>query len=358
MKGLVLVGPREVEFRTDLPDPGIGDPRDAIVRVELAGICGSDLHPYEGREATAWGIIPGHEAAGEVIDAGVSVERFHSGDRVFLPFTTSCGACAPCRRGLSSRCTQGRLFGWAPPGAPEEGLPGTQAEYVRVPLADTTLLGLPEGRSAAEGVLLGDNFTTGYWAALRALELSSSVSTPASAVVIGCGAVGLSAIVSARHMGAAPLLAVDPVESRRAAALRVGAETAVPPAEAPAALVDLIESVEPGADVVIEAVGSREARVLALQLAGPGATISSVGVATSEFGVRPAELYDRNVTWRSGRCPVVSLMPRLRRDLAGGLDIPVSELIPAPPLGLEDGPRAYASFAARTAGVGKPLLAP
>jgi threonine dehydrogenase-like Zn-dependent dehydrogenase len=358
VKGLVLAGPREVEFRTDLPDPAIRDPGDAIVRVELAGICGSDLHPYEGREATAWGVIPGHEAVGEVVAAGPSVERFHAGDRVFLPFTTSCGACAPCRRGLSSRCTRGRLFGWAPPDAPREGLPGTQAEYVRVPLADTTLLELPEGRIAAEGVLLGDNFTTGYWAALRALELISSGAGPVSAVVIGCGAVGLSAIVSARYLGAAPLLAVDPVESRRAAALRLGAEAAAPPAEASVKLEDLVGSGVPAADVVIEAVGSGEARALALRLSGPGATISSVGVATSEFGVRPAELYDRNVTWRSGRCPVYSLMPRLLGDLAEGLDIPISELLPAPPLGLEEGPRAYARFAARTAGVGKPLLAP
>jgi threonine dehydrogenase-like Zn-dependent dehydrogenase len=184
------------------------------------------------------------------------------------------------------------------------------------------------------------------------------VSGPASAVVLGCGAVGLSAIVSARYLRAAPLLAVDPVESRRAAALRLGAEAAAPPADASAALADLIGSGAPGADVVIEAVGSPEARALALRLTGPGATVSSVGVATSEFGVRPAELYDRNVTWRSGRCPVYSLMPRLFSDLAGGLDIPISELIPAAPLGLEEGPRAYARFATRTAGIGKPLLAP
>lgn len=355
MRGLVLAGPGRVDVRSDLPDPAVEVPSDALVRVRLAGICGSDLHPYEGREAVAWGLVPGHEAAGEVVAVGSSVRRHRPGDRVFLPFSTSCGECGPCRRGLSSRCVVGRLFGWAPPEAPSRGLPGTQAEYVRVPHADGTLLGLPAGRSFIDGLLLGDNFTTGYWGARRALE-DVQADAPLG-VVLGCGAVGLSAITVLRHRGAR-VLAVDPVEPRRAAASRLGAEGAVAPVEAERALGDLRADGTSGADFVVEAVGSRDAHRLALRLAAVGATVSSVGVATEEFGFRPADLYDRNLTWRVGRCPVRSLLPELLAELAEGLRVPTEELAPEAPVGLEEGPRAYRRFAAREGDRGKPLLAP
>lgn len=354
MRGLVLAGPGRVEVRDDLPDPRIEAPEDAVVRVRLAGVCGSDLHPYEGREPAAPGIVPGHEAAGEVVEVGAAVGRFRPGQRVFLPFSTSCGRCEPCRRGLSARCEAGRLFGWAPPDDPDAGLAGTQAEYVRVPHADSTLVRLPAGRTDVEGVLLGDNFTTGYWAATRAL--GDAPPGASVGVVLGCGAVGLSSIAALRHLNGTRVLAVDPVEARRAAAGRVGAAAAAEPSGAAEALSALGGST--GAAFVVEAVGSRPARMLAVRLAAPGATISSVGVATEEFGVRPSDLYDRNLTWRSGRCPVRSLMRRVLGDLEEGLEIPVAALAPGPPVSLEEGPLVYRRFAAREGTGGKPLLAP
>lgn len=354
MRALVLAGPGRVEVRDDVPDPAIEAPGDAIVRVRLAGVCGSDLHPYEGREAVARGIVPGHEAAGEVVEVGPAVGHRRPGDQVFLPFSTSCGRCEPCRRGLSARCEAGRLFGWAPPGDPDAGLSGTQAEYVRVPHADATLVELPPGRTAVEGVLLGDNFTTGYWAATRALG-DATAGVPVG-VVLGCGAVGLSAVATLRHLNDSPVLAVDPVEARRTAALRVGAAAAADPDGAEEALADLGGSA--GAACVVEAVGSRAARQLAVRLAAPGATVSSVGVATDEFGVRPSDLYDRNLTWRAGRCPVRSLMSRVLGELEAGLEIPVAVLAPGPPEPLAEGPLVYRRFAAREGSGGKPLLAP
>lgn len=371
MRGLILAGPRSVEFRADLPAPVIERPGDAIIEVALAGICGSDLHTYEEREPVGWGVIPGHEAAGRVIATGSGVVDFRVGDRVFLPFTTSCGRCAPCLRGLSARCETSRLFGWAPPvGTPPSagaaspaaggaGLQGTQAEYVRVPDADTTLLSLPAERSDAEGVLLGDNFTTGYFCARNGLS-DARAGSPVVAV-LGCGAVGLSALVCARHLGAGAVLAVDPVESRRATALRLGADLAASPDDASAALADLASRTPvraAGADVVLEAVGSRASRSLALRLAAAGATLSSVGVATDDFGFSPADLYDGNLTWRVGRCPVRSLAPQVLGALADGLRIPVDDLAPESPIPLEEGPAAYEKFAARTGGGLKPLLAP
>lgn len=344
MRGLVLAGPERIEFRADLPDPAIEAPGDALVSVRRAGICGSDLHPYHGREPIAFGIVPGHEAAGDVVEVGPEVSRFRPGDRVFLPFTTSCGRCTPCVSGLSSRCEAGQLFGWRAPGidaAP--GLGGTQAETVRVPLADTTLVGLADDQTYEDGVLLGDNFTTGYYCARQGGDLSRGL-----VVVVGCGTVGLSALVSARHLGARTVIAIDPVPARREAAVRLGAECAVPPNERPQ-----------GACAVLEAVGSESARRLAWEVSGPGATISSVGVATGGHGFSPAEQYDKNLTVRGGRCPVRSLVPEIleavRRD---GLAVPTASLVELSPVALEDGPAAYRSFAARTGPALKPVLAP
>lgn len=130
MRGLVLAGVGEIEFHDDLPDPTVEDPGDAVVAVHRAGLCGSDLHPWAGREPFLPGVVPGHEAVGEVVAAGAGVEQVSVGDRVVVPFTTSCGACWACDRGLSARCARARLFGW---GAPDGTtlLHGTQAEAVR-----------------------------------------------------------------------------------------------------------------------------------------------------------------------------------------------------------------------------------
>lgn len=355
MKGLVLTGPENIEVRADLSDPQIEVETDAIVAVRLAGICGSDLHPYHGREPISWGIVPGHEAAGEVVKVGTGVQRFAPSDRVFLPFTTSCDACAPCLQGLSSRCERGRLFGWGPPGEPPgAGLAGTQAEYVRVPMADTTLLSLPDGFGFEDGVLLGDNFATGYYCASRGGDLDGEI-----VAIVGCGAVGLSAMVSARFFGARAIVAVDPVPARREAALRLGADVAVAPGDALMSIPGLSGDSRRRASVVLEAVGSQAARQLAISLVAPGATISSVGVATEGFGFTPADLYDRNLTLRSGRCPVRSLMPELMDALRSGeLQMPTSELVSAAPVSLDEGPDAYRMFAARSGPGSKPLLAP
>lgn len=347
MRGLVLTGPEKIEYRSDLPDPTIQDPGDAVLAVRRAGICGSDLHPYLGREPAAWGLVAGHEASGEIVEVGSDVHQFSAGDRVFLPFTTSCGVCPNCVAGLSSRCERGRLFGWGSPDAGAEvGLNGTQAELVRVPLADTTLIALPPELDFEDGVLLGDNFTTGFYCARQ-----GGVCEGEGVVVIGCGAVGLSALVSALALGAGSVVAVDPVRLRRETALRLGADIAVVPSDAP--------GVMPGVRVILEAVGSRAARRLAWQLVAPGGTVSSVGVATDDFGVSAGELYDRNLTWRSGRCPVRSLMPEILSLIrAGTVKIPTHELVSPVAGSLEDGPQAYRRFASREGSGLKPLLAP
>ncbi|NIR51763.1 alcohol dehydrogenase catalytic domain-containing protein, partial [candidate division KSB1 bacterium] len=166
-----------------VPDPEIESPTDVIVEVRLTAICGSDLHPYHGRErGIDPGTVMGHEFVGEIIEVGREVTSLNKGDKVFTPFTTNCGTCFYCKKGLTCRCLHGQLFGWVENGA---GLNGGQAEFVRVPLADSTLLQVPGGVTLEEALLLGDVCSTGFFCAENA-----EVEPEGVVAILGCGPVG------------------------------------------------------------------------------------------------------------------------------------------------------------------------
>jgi threonine dehydrogenase-like Zn-dependent dehydrogenase len=352
VRGLVLDGVRQVSYRTDLPWPSISAASDAVVSVQCAGLCGSDLHPYEGREKVRFGVVPGHEAVGEVVAAGDDVRRFLPGDRVLVPFTTSCGACWACGNGLSSRCRDGALFGYGPPDTPDvPALHGGQAELLKVPLADTTLVPVPEGMTDEMALLLADNFPTGWYAAERAGAGTADV-----VVVVGLGAVGLCAVVASFVLGAAAVVAVDPVEERRRRAAALGAAVA-PPDGAARALAALSEQGRAGA--VIEAAGTPASQALAFSLVRPAGTLSIIAVQTAEhLAFPPTAAYDANVTLRFGRAPVRSLLDHLMPRLGHGLDIPVDVIVSHPRIPFEKGPEAYRRFAAREHGLVKGLFRP
>ena len=342
MRGLVLTGVGEVEHRADLPDPTVEAPTDAVVRVSLAGLCGSDLHPYLGREAVRFGVVPGHEVVGEVTAVGAEVRRFQAGDRVVVPFTTSCGTCPPCVRGLSSRCRHGQLFGYGSaedPGAP--ALQGGQAEQVRVPLADGTLVAVPDGLREVDALLLADNAPTGWYAAERAGIVPGD-----PVAVVGLGAVGLCALAMVRFLGGRRILGVDPVATRRERAAELGAETRHP-GELGDAAGDMA--------AVIEAAGSRSAKRLAVDLLRPGGTLSVIAVQTDErFAFDPVEAYDRNLTVRAGRAPVRSILDRLLPLVTtGDVVLPTDLVVTHPDVPLEEGPDLYRRFAARETGLVK-----
>ena len=352
MRGLVLEGVRRIAYRDDLPDPTIQAPTDAVIAVSRAGLCGSDLHPYEGREAVRFGVVPGHEAVGTVVAVGGDVARFAVGQRVLVPFTTSCGRCGPCLRGLTARCVHGASFGSAPaddPTAP--ALPGGQAEAVRVPLADSTLVAVPDGINDGAAVLLTDNLPTAWCAVERA-----AVAAGGTVVIVGLGAVGLCAVAAARHHGAGTVVAVDPVASRRARAARLGAATATPE-EAPACVG--IGRRDGGAHAVIDAAGTTTAQALACSLLHPGGTLSVIAFHTADrFGFSPMQAYDANLTVRFGRASVRAalgrVMPHASRLLATVADVVISH--PAVPL--EDGADSYRWFAQRRADTVKVVFAP
>jgi alcohol dehydrogenase len=352
MRGLVLEGPRAIAHRTDLPEPHLLAGTDALVRVRRAGLCGSDLHPYEGREPARPGVVPGHEVVGEVLAVGDAVARVAVGDRVLVPFTTSCGRCEPCGRALSARCVQGELFGWGDPEQPTRPpLHGGQAEALRVPLADGTLVGVPEALPDVEALLLTDNLPTGWYAAERALSDGGG-----ALAVVGLGAVGLCAVVAARALGAGAVLAVDPVATRRAQAERLGA-VASTPEDAAAALERLAGGRVLG---VVEAAGTAAAQRLALSLLRPGGALSVIAVQTAgSFPFTPIEAYDANLTIHLGRAPVRSVLDRVLPALAAGrLRIPADVIVTHPDLPLEMGPEAYARFSAREPGLTKVAFAP
>jgi threonine dehydrogenase-like Zn-dependent dehydrogenase len=348
MKAITFQGVEALAFE-DVRDPGVLDPADVIVRVSHAGICGSDLHPYFGREAGLdVGTVMGHELLGEVVETGSGVERWAVGDVVVAPFTTNCGACFYCRTGLTARCTRGQLFGWVQDG---EGLQGAQAQYCRVPLADATLVAVPEVLDRAVALLAGDILSTACFGADLA-----DVGAGDTVAVVGCGPVGLLAILATLARGARDVVAVDLVPSRLEAAERFGAVPLNAVHGDPSTAVR--ERTEGrGADAVIEAVGTADATRAAADLLRPGGRIAALGVHTERhLALSPGELYDRNLRYAAGRCPARRYMPT-SLELAARHEALVSSLI-THRLPLSEGVEAYRRFADREPGWNKVVLEP
>lgn len=303
MHALTFHGKQDLHYET-VADPEIIAPTDVILKTQCAGICGSDLHVYHEREAgLEHGTVMGHEVVGEIVALGKSVQNFKLGDLVFSPFTTNCGECFYCTIGLTARCEKGQLFGWRQNGA---GLHGAQAEYVRIPLADATLMRVPEEIHIEEALLLGDILSTGYFCAEQA-EIKAS----GTYAIIGCGPVGLMAVIAARELGAENIFAIDSIAERLQLAGKFGAQ--------PINLKEnnVVETIRAatfgrGVDAALEVVGSPSAQRLALDIVRPGGIVSVVGVHTApHFAFSPAEAYDKNLTYKVGRCSARYYMERL-----------------------------------------------
>ena len=348
MKALLFDDVRQIHHTT-VPDPVIREAGDVIVEVQVSAVCGSDLHVYRGLETGLdAGTVMGHEFVGRIVDSGSGVARFRSGDLVVSPFTTSCGACFYCRTGLTSRCLSGQLFGWVEKG---RGLHGAQAELVRVPLADSTLVRVPEGTPAEQALFAGDVLASGWFGAESAGAAPGAVTA-----VVGCGPVGLMAVIAARELGAERIFALDAVPERLALAVRYGAEAMdVGAGDVVMRIRDATEG--RGADAVVEAVGSPQATRLAFDLVRPGGTLAAVGVHTeSHFAFRPGEAYDKNLTYRAGRAPVRRLIERLLPLVQSGkydFGALISHRLP-----LADGPRGYDLFDRHVEGCTKVILLP
>lgn len=287
MKAVASFGPEQLEL-IDVADPVIEAPGDAIVRVTLTALCGADLFPYHG-----WvpgflpGTILGHEYVGVVESVGAAVSAVRPGDRVVSNSTISCGTCVACRAGRSSQCPDRALFGYS---GVYRQLHGGQAERVRVPGADRTLRVLPEGVSDEQAVFVADMLPTGL-SGVR----SAALGIGDVAVVVGCGTVGLMAILFATRV-ARTVIAVDGIADRRALAARMGA-TAVAPDE----VADVIAAATGGlgADGVIEAAGSPGALSAAIGYARGQGTVSVIGAHFEpDFPLDMGRMFERELTLR------------------------------------------------------------
>ena len=306
MKALVYSGPGRKEW-TQVPDPGITDDRDAIVRVDAVTICGTDLHILKGDvPETTPGRILGHEAVGTVVETGRNVENLRPGDHVLVSCISACAGCRFCREGRYGQCRArgGWVLGHL--------IDGTQAEYVRVPYAETSTYVAPAGVSDEELLMLADILPTGYEVGV----LNGAVQPADVVAVVGSGPIGLSAIMGARLFSPSHVIAIDLADTRLDAALKFGADITVnngreDPAEIVGALTGGL-----GADVTIEAVGVPDSFELAVKLARPGGRIANVGVHGQPATLHLEEQWIRDITITTGLVDTNST-PTLLRLLAG-----------------------------------------
>jgi alcohol dehydrogenase len=297
MYALVYHGPGQKAWE-EVPDPEIIDENDAIIRVDATTICGTDLHILAGDvpEVRA-GRILGHEAVGTVDEAGDGVRRLSPGDRVLVSCISACGTCQYCREGRYGQCLDegGWVLG--------HSIDGTQAEYVRVPYADTSTYRIPDGVPDEAMLMLADILPTGY-------EVG----------VLAGGPVGLSAIASARLFSPSHIVAVDLSDARLEAARRFGADITVNDArEDPMAVIKELTG-RRGADVAIEAVGTAATFEMAVRLARPGGRIANIGVHGSAAVLHLEEQWARDITITTGLVDGSSTPTLMRLVATGQLD--------------------------------------
>jgi threonine dehydrogenase-like Zn-dependent dehydrogenase len=307
MRAAIFNEPRSITVG-DRRDPSIVEPSDAIVRVVLACVCGSDLWYFRGDSPFSPGPI-GHELIGIVEDVGAEVRTVSKGDLVVCPFAFSDGTCPHCRYGVTTACQNGGFF-------PAFSGDGGQGEAVRIPLADGTLVAVP-GSGHSDSMLrslltLSDVMGTGHHAAI-----SACVEAGATVAVVGDGAVGLSAVLAAKRLGAERIIALSRHADRQALARAFGATDIV--AERGDEAIELVKELTGGigVDAAMECVGTGEAMDTALGIARPGSTVGVVGVP---HGVELplAKVFFRNVGIQGGPAPVRAYLPALLEDVLSG----------------------------------------
>jgi threonine dehydrogenase-like Zn-dependent dehydrogenase len=304
MRATLMYGAGDVRVE-NVPDPVLQAPTDAIVRVVGSCICGSDLHPYRNLPASQHGTTMGHEFLGVVADLGTEVTGLTAGDLVVAPFAFQDNTCDVCREGVQTSCRRGGFFDTA------------QAEYVRVPQAPGTLVKLPVGEDSPllpSLLTLADVYGTGWHATVRA-----GVSPRTTVTVIGDGAVGLLAVLSARQLGAERIILMGRHKNRTDLGREFGATDVV--GERGAEGIERVKELTrgDGTHAVLEAVGYRQAYDQAVGVVRPGGVISRVGVPQYEVApVGFASLFGPNITLTGGPAPVRAYIDRLLPAILDG----------------------------------------
>ncbi|MFM0649589.1 zinc-dependent alcohol dehydrogenase family protein [Paraburkholderia bryophila] len=285
MKALVYLGPgkKAVEER---PKPVIEAATDAIVRISKTTICGTDLHILKGDVETCQpGRVLGHEGTGVIDEVGAGVTTFKPGERVLISCISACGKCEYCRKQMYSHCVSG---GWIL----GNKIDGTQAEFVRIPHADTSLYRIPDNADEEALVMLSDILPTGFECGV----LNGKVQPGSTVAIVGSGPIGLAALLTARFYAPAEIIMVDLDDNRLETAKRFGATAVINSMDGNAAQAIMKLTANRGVDTAIEAVGIPATFGLCEAIVAPGGTIANVGVHGVKVDLHLEHLWDRNIT--------------------------------------------------------------
>jgi alcohol dehydrogenase len=310
MKALVYGGPG-LKALEDRPKPTVLEPDDVVVKIRKTTICGTDLHILKGDVPTcAAGRILGHEGTGIVETAGPAVTAFKAGDRVLISCISSCGKCEYCRRGMYSHCkTGGWILG--------NEIDGTQAEYVRIPHADTSIYHIPENLDEEAMVMLSDITPTGFECGV----LNGRIEDPGvNVAIVGAGPIGLAALLTAQFFSPGQLIVIDQDDNRLAVAKQFGATETINNATSdPVAHVKALTG-GTGVDTAIEAVGIPATFELCQDLIAPGGTIANIGVHGRKVDLHLEKLWSRNITITTRLVDTVTTRMLLRAVVSGKID--------------------------------------
>jgi alcohol dehydrogenase len=291
MKALVYKGPGQKAVE-DRPRPQISAPTDAIVKVSKTTICGTDLHILKGDVPSCTpGRILGHEGVGVVESVGDGVTAIKPGDHVLISCITSCGKCDYCRKGMYSHCAHG---GWVL----GHKIDGTQAEYVRIPFADTSLYRIPEGVDEEAVVMLSDILPTSYECGI----LNGKIRLGDTVAIVGAGPIGLAALLTAQLYSPSQVIMIDVDANRLDVAKKLGATSTIKiNADDPVDGGDPVGMIMKlthgkGVDVAIEAVGVPSTFVMCEDVIAPGGIIANIGVHGVKADLHLEKLWDRNIT--------------------------------------------------------------
>jgi alcohol dehydrogenase len=335
MKALVYHGPGQKSWDT-VDDPKLVEPTDIVVRIDTTTICGTDLHILKGDvPAVTDGRVLGHEAVGTVVETGSAVSALATGDRVIVPAITSCGRCANCKRAMPSHCLATGGIGWIF----GHLIDGTQAEYTRVPYAETSVHKVPDGVTDQQVLFLTDILPTGYEVGVR----NGGVRPGDVVVVVGAGPVGLAAIQTAGLAGAASVIAVDLADSRLEHARRFGADHVLNGGAGDVeAQIAALTTDGLGADVAIEAVGVPQTFDLCTRVVRPGGVVANIGVHGAPTTLHLEELWIKNITITTGLVDGTTVPMLLQLVRSGKV---AGELFGTHEFKLHDMMSAYETFA-------------
>ena len=332
MKALVYHGPGLRSWDT-VPNPTIQKSTDAIVKIDTATICGTDLHILKGDvPAVKLGTILGHEAVGTVVETGVAVTNFQIGDRVLISCITSCGSCRYCREARYGQCTGGGgwIFGHL--------IDGLQAEYARVPFADNSLYKIPSGLTDEQVLFLSDILPTSFEVGV----LNGGVKPGDTVAIVGAGPIGLAAVMTAKLFTPGRIIVIDLADARLVKAKEFGADVTINNGREDAIKKVMELTGGLGADVAIEAVGVPATFELAAELVRPGGTVANIGVHGEPVTLHLEKLWIKDVTITTGLVDSRTIPQLLSLIQGGRLDPTIMATHRFP---IEDTMAAYDVFA-------------